>query len=321
MLLPLTTVVLFATNQKTAAFVLLGFTIVVGAALVARIVQIMGQRRRRQQQYGRLDPAEEEGGGEIAMVSLGAALGLSPASGSGSGRSRGGQGRGARYHSSLLHPAARHNPTALRLAMADRDFGPNDYDLLLRLDSEHQAQVFTGIPASQIQRLPTWRVPKATPGAAATASKENVCAVCLEDKVEGEMVRTLPCLHAFHVPSVRSPHSPLSQPSCASSMLTPLSLTCVVSLSQLHRSVAAITRQMPCVPIQSAVSRLSVQPSHRAFALHSPLQRASFAVTPCSRVLLFSTRIIICIARKSRLFEFIHRQIIHFSKFKLNRFE
>jgi len=104
-----------------------------------------------------------------------------------------GHGRGGGGASSLLS-SARLNPTALQLAMLDRDFTSNDYDLLLRLDAENAAQTFTGVPASVIDRLPCYAVPKPSSG----ASKDNACAVCLEDRVEGEMVRTLMCLHTFH---------------------------------------------------------------------------------------------------------------------------
>ena len=52
------------------------------------------------------------------------------------------------------------NPTHLRLAMMDRDFTPNDYELLLGLDEEMRAQQFTGIPQPLIERLPTFPVPQ-----------------------------------------------------------------------------------------------------------------------------------------------------------------
>lgn len=109
------------------------------------------------------------------------------------------------------------NPTHLRLAMMDRDFTPNDYELLLGLDEEMRAQQFTGIPQPLIERLPTFPVPgrKATledssapAGSAASSASSSsqptadgddvVCAICLELKRPGEMIRMLPCLHSFH---------------------------------------------------------------------------------------------------------------------------
>ena len=139
------------------------------------------------------------------------------------------------------------NPTHLRLAMMDRDFTPNDYELLLGLDEEMRAQQFTGIPQSLIERLPTFPVPRrktmaiseglstssstsSLPSSSSSSSAfssstsstssssssltmsgstpggddefpaaEMVCAICLEFKRPGEMVRMLPCLHSYHV--------------------------------------------------------------------------------------------------------------------------
>jgi len=60
------------------------------------------------------------------------------------------------YGDSLWIPSVRSNSTHLRLSMMDRDFNPNDYEVLLRLDEEVRARTFTGIPQSQINRLPTF---------------------------------------------------------------------------------------------------------------------------------------------------------------------
>jgi hypothetical protein len=86
--------------------------------------------------------------------------------------------------------------THLRMAMMDRDFTPNDYEMLLALDEEARASEFTGIPQSQIERLPTFPAPR--PSNDDKASVSN-CAVCLHPKNAGEMLRSLPCLHSFHV--------------------------------------------------------------------------------------------------------------------------
>lgn len=251
MLLPCVTVVLFATKQNTAAFVMLSLTLLMFAAIIARLLQLLRTRRRLQQwqqPYQHLDPEEAVGAEQemVSMQSLGAALGFA----AGSGR----HGRHSeRYHrSSLLHPAARNNPIALRLALADRDFGPNDYELLCRLDAEHQAQVFTGIPASAIERLPTYKVPKsaASSSSSSTASKEaNLCSICLEDKTEGQTVRALLCLHTFH--AVRRK---LSQRACGRIVLERLTISVFALLlahvcAGMHRSLAAGAHQVPRLSI------------------------------------------------------------------------
>ena len=91
------------------------------------------------------------------------------------------------------------NPTHLRLAMMDRDFTPNDYELLLALDEEARAQNLRGIPQPLIERLPTFpvravtRKPSDTPGEGAEGTqrdeekalekeREATCAVCQRRK-------------------------------------------------------------------------------------------------------------------------------------------
>jgi len=46
--------------------------------------------------------------------------------------------------------------THLRLSMTDRDFTPADYEMLLRLDEEMRSGRLTGLPQSEIERLPTF---------------------------------------------------------------------------------------------------------------------------------------------------------------------
>jgi len=105
--------------------------------------------------------------------------------------------------------------------MMDRDFTPNDYELLLGLDEDLRAQQFTGISQTDIERLPTYIMPSKTteegdenqiqqqnPGrttAASAASDASVCAICLEPKLPGQLVRVLPCLHSFHAESCIDP--------------------------------------------------------------------------------------------------------------------
>ena len=156
---------------------------------------------------------------------------------------------GPRVGAMDLTAALNLNPTHLRLAMMDRDFTPNDYELLLGLDEEVRAMQFTGIPQPLIERLPTFPVPqrKTTAGddssssVASTSSmssssssvgigsstpgddddapaSEMVCAICLEEKRPGEMIRMLPCLHSSH--TQHTAHTTLActqqQPQCTS---------------------------------------------------------------------------------------------------------
>lgn len=82
-----------------------------------------------------------------------------------------------------------------RLLASDRDFTPEDYELLLQLDQEEaategpQAEA-AAVAASMIDQLPVGRVPSGT--------KPTQCVVCLEDMEPGQDVRSLPCMHVFH---------------------------------------------------------------------------------------------------------------------------
>jgi E3 ubiquitin-protein ligase SDIR1 len=159
----------------------------------------------------------------------------------------------AMYGDSFWMRSSRPNSTHMRLSMMDRDFNPNDYDMLLRLDDEVRANTFTGIPQSQINRLPTFVLkddgsnskggkseassnsntvatlsPKsvaaslsspAAPASSASLSSSSSsssssalkaglkgatdsarkCAVCLEAQISGQTLRSLPCLHNFHI--------------------------------------------------------------------------------------------------------------------------
>jgi len=155
----------------------------------------------------------------------------------------------AMYGDSLWLPRTRPNSTHMRLSMMDREFNPNDYDMLLRLDDEVRANTFTGIPQSQINRLPTFVLkddgsngkgksnesnsntntaatlspksiaaslssPSSAPSlSSSTASSSSSlkaglktatdstrkCAVCLEPQIAGQTLRSLPCLHNFHI--------------------------------------------------------------------------------------------------------------------------
>eukprot|EP00469_Lotharella_globosa_P000271 CAMPEP_0167791444 /NCGR_PEP_ID=MMETSP0111_2-20121227/11947_1 /TAXON_ID=91324 /ORGANISM="Lotharella globosa, Strain CCCM811" /LENGTH=185 /DNA_ID=CAMNT_0007684129 /DNA_START=137 /DNA_END=694 /DNA_ORIENTATION=- len=84
------------------------------------------------------------------------------------------------------------NLNNLRLIMTDRDFDANDYEDLLRLDEGLNAS--HGLAQQQIERFPR-SVYKETDSKKAPPT----CAICLEPLVDGDEMRTVPCMHSFHV--------------------------------------------------------------------------------------------------------------------------
>jgi len=118
----------------------------------------------------------------------------------------------------------------LQLALLDREFDDLDYDALRALDADNPPGV-TAMSDTEINRLPfhTYKaapvlptshsqqsegapLPSVTVNMAATDSclkksdegdkprldQELTCSVCLEQVKDGELVRSLPCLHQFH---------------------------------------------------------------------------------------------------------------------------
>jgi E3 ubiquitin-protein ligase SDIR1 len=130
---------------------------------------------------------------------------------------------------------ARLHGLRLQLALLDREFDDLDYDALRALDADNPPGV-TAMSDTDISRLPVRMykgstqtpVTESLPIAAELPSEEVkvdvvdsssekslvdleaakqinmvdleelTCSVCLEQVVDGEMVRTLPCLHQFH---------------------------------------------------------------------------------------------------------------------------
>ncbi|PNW88949.1 hypothetical protein CHLRE_01g051700v5 [Chlamydomonas reinhardtii] len=81
------------------------------------------------------------------------------------------------------------------LLLGDRDFTPEDYEMLCRLDERVENR--KGAKEEQLAALPTEVLTADNPrrrsdGAPAT------CAVCMEDLVAGETVKRIPCAHEFH---------------------------------------------------------------------------------------------------------------------------
>ena len=117
----------------------------------------------------------------------------------------------------------RSNPDALlnlrnrlRLSMLNRDFTGEDYEMLQQLDSPLQNS-HRGVEQSIIDRLPVHRIDalEARPEFTSNTRNENssettvdnqeddaslgVCPICLEPYEEGDEVRTVVCMHNFHM--------------------------------------------------------------------------------------------------------------------------
>ena len=148
---------------------------------------------------------------EAFAVALGAAPGGSWAASAGLGplgafsaghRGRNGMGLGLRQ--AMAGAAGSGLPPGLLLS--DRDFTAEDYDALLRLDDRVENR--KGATSHQIDQLPTHIVPQgrgkqaeggaAGSGAGASVDDSLRCTICLEDIVDGSVMRLLPCTHKFH---------------------------------------------------------------------------------------------------------------------------
>uniref|UniRef100_A0A7C9CNY1 RING-type E3 ubiquitin transferase n=1 Tax=Opuntia streptacantha TaxID=393608 RepID=A0A7C9CNY1_OPUST len=109
----------------------------------------------------------------------------------------------------------------LQLALLDRDFDDLDYETLRALDSDNVSSP-TSMTEEEINALPVHKYQGTGPGSEDLSSKEAspssstsevkhdagngkileddmTCTVCLEHVKRGDLLRTLPCLHQFHV--------------------------------------------------------------------------------------------------------------------------
>eukprot|EP00898_Chlorokybus_atmophyticus_P006277 jgi/Chlat1/6650/Chrsp49S06124 len=78
-----------------------------------------------------------------------------------------------------------------RLAATDRDFTEADYEALLALDENQAHGSGGGASQEAIDSLPTHTIK-------ASDAKLEPCAICLDDIEVRNVVRRMPCLHAFH---------------------------------------------------------------------------------------------------------------------------
>ena len=80
-----------------------------------------------------------------------------------------------------------------QLLNADRDFNPEDYEMLLQLDERAP-----GPPSSQDELQVTMLLSQMPVSQLAATSAGTQCIICLEKMEAGNEVRTLPCMHFFH---------------------------------------------------------------------------------------------------------------------------
>jgi hypothetical protein len=127
------------------------------------------------------------------------------------------------YPYAAMHPVAPvsgSNPLLQRLAMHDGDFGPEDYDMLLRLDEVQQTAKSQHVDEGIVALLPETTVARVS-----DLDEDNrACSICLCDFVDGDRTKLLPCLHRFH-------------PNCVNEWLTKHSTLCPVCKLDVSRNV------------------------------------------------------------------------------------
>eukprot|EP00469_Lotharella_globosa_P018827 CAMPEP_0167813476 /NCGR_PEP_ID=MMETSP0112_2-20121227/1876_1 /TAXON_ID=91324 /ORGANISM="Lotharella globosa, Strain CCCM811" /LENGTH=139 /DNA_ID=CAMNT_0007712565 /DNA_START=580 /DNA_END=1000 /DNA_ORIENTATION=- len=91
-------------------------------------------------------------------------------------------------------PRSRHQLESSEATDDGEGLDANDYEELLRLDEGLHAS--EGLVQQQIDRFP-----KSTYKATDSKGKKAppTCSVCLETLVNGDELRTIPCMHSFHV--------------------------------------------------------------------------------------------------------------------------
>ncbi|GMH45727.1 hypothetical protein BSKO_13690 [Bryopsis sp. KO-2023] len=116
----------------------------------------------------------------------------------------------------------------LRLTLLNREFNESDYEMLLGLDEQREASN-PPLPQALLDTIPCnkYKLPSGDKNLAkedeasvkrADGSCPETCSVCLESLIDGDDVRTLPCLHKFHdsciVPWLRQKGMTSSCPIC-----------------------------------------------------------------------------------------------------------
>lgn len=86
-------------------------------------------------------------------------------------------------------------PHALILAMTDRDFTADDYDILIALDGGVNSMQQRGIPIEKLNE----RCPSKTFRSCSRRNEDDACVICLEIPNSRAQVRQMPtCKHVFH---------------------------------------------------------------------------------------------------------------------------
>jgi hypothetical protein len=93
---------------------------------------------------------------------------------------------------SRLSPRTRN---MLYLSTLQRDFTGNDYEMLMQLDDG--VQTTKGLEKGAILRFPTYTMTSAD--VALSAQRKEYCAICLAPYEAGDQVRTISCLHRYHI--------------------------------------------------------------------------------------------------------------------------
>jgi hypothetical protein len=82
----------------------------------------------------------------------------------------------------------------VHMLLSDRDFTPEDYELLCRLDDKVENR--KGAKEEQLAALPTEVV--GAEGRRRSDGAPATCTICLEELAAGDVLKRPPCLHDFH---------------------------------------------------------------------------------------------------------------------------